>query len=248
MPTMDEWRLSDVDLEEASPLSDESRESRAHSPGQRRRKLCAAALPLQVVTVGLPPRALDLGQLKSVRQADGGVTFAQNPHYSRSNQPGESLARLWPLRSGRAKAKPLMGEDEVIRQKELRTEARRAAGLPVLPAKYRRVEIRHADPFSGKFEDFDFSLYNRTVFAGLENDLSNSYVNPLIQARSYRRCGELPRGGGSRPYSPILHALGAFSLVPKKNYLMTGHVLHSGSRREPPAPQAGVQERVLADR
>ena len=33
-----------------------------------------------------------------------------------------------------------------------------------------------------KYEPFDFSYYNRTPFAGLENGLANCYANALLQA------------------------------------------------------------------
>lgn len=32
-----------------------------------------------------------------------------------------------------------------------------------------------------RFEEFDFSFYNRTRLAGLENDLPNCYCNGLLQ-------------------------------------------------------------------
>lgn len=35
-----------------------------------------------------------------------------------------------------------------------------------------------------RFEEFDFSYYNRTPFTGLENDLANCYTNALLQARA----------------------------------------------------------------
>jgi PAB-dependent poly(A)-specific ribonuclease subunit 2 len=49
----------------------------------------------------------------------------------------------------------------------------------MLPGRYRRVEIKIQS--SVRFEVFDFSFYNRTRFAGLENDLPNCYCNSLLQ-------------------------------------------------------------------
>eukprot|EP00951_Prasinocladus_malaysianus_P033813 scaffold337229_cov18-Prasinocladus_malaysianus.AAC.1 len=44
-----------------------------------------------------------------------------------------------------------------------------------------------------KFEEFDFSFYNRTKFAGLENSMANCYCNPLLQAQ--------------RPFLTLMHCL-----------------------------------------
>ena len=38
-------------------------------------------------------------------------------------------------------------------------------------------------PQGVRFEEFDFSYYNRTPFTGLENDLANCYTNALLQVR-----------------------------------------------------------------
>lgn len=35
-----------------------------------------------------------------------------------------------------------------------------------------------------RYEQFDFGYYNRTRFAGLENDLANCYANPLLQVQT----------------------------------------------------------------
>lgn len=51
-----------------------------------------------------------------------------------------------------------------------------------LPKVYRRVEIKQSQ-WKTKFEEFDFSYYNKTRFAGLENDIVNSYCNALLQVR-----------------------------------------------------------------
>lgn len=48
-----------------------------------------------------------------------------------------------------------------------------------LPKGYRRVEVKLSQKL--KYEEFDFSYYNKTNFAGLENDITNSYCNALLQ-------------------------------------------------------------------
>ena len=55
----------------------------------------------------------------------------------------------------------------------------------VLPGRYRRVTAKQQT--SVKFEEFDFSYYNRTPFSGLENDLANCYINALLQVLFYCR-------------------------------------------------------------
>lgn len=47
-----------------------------------------------------------------------------------------------------------------------------------VPRHYQRVEIQYSRL---GVEDFDFEYYNRTVFAGLETHIPNSYANPLLQ-------------------------------------------------------------------
>ncbi len=49
----------------------------------------------------------------------------------------------------------------------------------MLPLRYQFVEIRNTGRL--KWEEFDFSYYNRTRFAGLENDLPSAYCNALLQ-------------------------------------------------------------------
>lgn len=50
----------------------------------------------------------------------------------------------------------------------------------MLPGRYKRVRIKQQQGV--RFEEFDFSYYNRTPFTGLENDLANCYTNALLQA------------------------------------------------------------------
>jgi PAB-dependent poly(A)-specific ribonuclease subunit 2 len=49
----------------------------------------------------------------------------------------------------------------------------------LLPQRYKRLVIRAQS--SMRFEEFDFTYYNKTRFAGLENDLPNCYCNALLQ-------------------------------------------------------------------
>ena len=49
----------------------------------------------------------------------------------------------------------------------------------MLPGRYKRVQIKQQQGL--RFEEFDFSYYNRTPFTGLENDLANCYTNALLQ-------------------------------------------------------------------
>jgi hypothetical protein len=60
-----------------------------------------------------------------------------------------------------------------------RARRRAAAGGIMLPGRYKRVQIKQQQGL--RFEEFDFSYYNRTPFTGLENDLANCYTNALLQ-------------------------------------------------------------------
>jgi hypothetical protein len=68
-----------------------------------------------------------------------------------------------------------------------RARRRAAAGGIMLPGRYKRVQIKQQQGL--RFEEFDFSYYNRTPFTGLENDLANCYTNALLQVG---RCGGQP--------------------------------------------------------
>ncbi|OUS42956.1 PAB-dependent poly(A) ribonuclease, subunit PAN2 [Ostreococcus tauri] len=51
-----------------------------------------------------------------------------------------------------------------------------------LPKMYARVECnRSALTAERRYEEFDFSTYNKTRLPGLTNDLANCYVNPVLQ-------------------------------------------------------------------
>ncbi len=48
----------------------------------------------------------------------------------------------------------------------------------MIPSYYRKIEIKYS-----KFgiEDFNFSVYNKTKYGGLENHIRNEYLNSLLQ-------------------------------------------------------------------
>ena len=58
-------------------------------------------------------------------------------------------------------------------------------GIPPLKVMYNRVDVNCELSKSSRgrmrYDEFNFSKYNKTRFAGLENDLVNSYCNALIQ-------------------------------------------------------------------
>ena len=56
-------------------------------------------------------------------------------------------------------------------------------GATWLPSRYRLQRV-HVQRQAGLrwADEFDFSFYNRTRFAGLENGVANCYVNSLVQA------------------------------------------------------------------
>jgi PAB-dependent poly(A)-specific ribonuclease subunit 2 len=51
----------------------------------------------------------------------------------------------------------------------------------LLPQRYRRLVIKAQSGL--RYEEFDFGVYNKTRYAGLENDLPNCYCNALLQVR-----------------------------------------------------------------
>ncbi|GIL89851.1 hypothetical protein Vretifemale_17592 [Volvox reticuliferus] len=131
-------------------------------------------------TVGLPPRVLEPALRREIRVVDG-VGYLPNMHYSRSKPLADMVRELATLRHGpsaRLSMKADWADPAAVRAERQRQRA--AEGGVVLPLRYQHVEIRHYGKL--KWEEFDFSYYNRTRFGGLENDLPNAYCNALLQA------------------------------------------------------------------
>ena len=60
-----------------------------------------------------------------------------------------------------------------------------------VPREYCKVEMTFSKL---GVEDFDFRLYNKTNFAGLETHIPNAYCNPMIQVlnQAHTRVTRLP--------------------------------------------------------
>jgi len=138
--------------------------------------------PRETMAVGLAPRTLDATLMASSKQSDF-VTHIENPKLVRGGLPGQSAAAVAILRNTRIKPRPNLEDAEASRAE--RAAARAAAGGVILPGRYRKVVIKQQTGI--KFEEFDFSYYNKTPFSGLENDLANCYVNALLQVLFFCR-------------------------------------------------------------
>ncbi|KAK9865738.1 hypothetical protein WJX84_006968 [Apatococcus fuscideae] len=136
-------------------------------------KLLSALDTTTVASKYPAPRVIDMQLLGTVRQVDF-IGFVANPHYGASKPAGEATRKAAPMRNKRAKPKaPISDRRELARR-----EGRAKAGT-LLPGRYRAMRIKQQTGV--RYEQFDFGYYNRTRFAGLENDLANCYANPLLQ-------------------------------------------------------------------
>jgi PAB-dependent poly(A)-specific ribonuclease subunit 2 len=107
------------------------------------------------------------------------VGYVANPFFRRGAPRAEAAAQLAALRNVRQKRRgdrPSSADSTLARLAASGQEG----GARRLPKGYRYVEIKQSAA-KLKFEEFDFSYYNRTRFAGLENDMANSYCNALLQ-------------------------------------------------------------------
>ena len=136
-----------------------------------------------IMSVGLAPRVVDASVLACGKKVDGFVLHIENSRYVRGGRPGQSAAAIAPLRNRRIQ--PRSGAEDAEKVREGRAAARAAAGGIMLPGRYRRVAIKQQTGV--KFEEFDFSYYNKTPFSGLENDLANCYINALLHVLFFCR-------------------------------------------------------------
>jgi PAB-dependent poly(A)-specific ribonuclease subunit 2 len=140
-----------------------------------------SALPPGLLRVGAPPRALDAALARDVKTVDF-VGYVANPAYRRGLPRGAAAAAVAPLRNARVARR----RDAADRAAAVGAGAgrRRPAAASPLPAAYLYTEARaaHAASAPRAAFDYDFSAFNATRLAGLENDLADAYVNPLLQA------------------------------------------------------------------
>ena len=138
------------------------------------------------MAVGLPPRRFNerLAAGMHMRVHDN-IGYMPNPEFKRGRPPGEATRRIANVRNLRVERTKDKIEREAL-ERRLKVQKRLVElGIPSLPTKYCRVDVNSqlSRGHKGRMrhDDFDFSKYNKTRFAGLENDLANSYCNALIQ-------------------------------------------------------------------
>ncbi|KAL0054988.1 hypothetical protein WJX82_005488 [Trebouxia sp. C0006] len=136
-----------------------------------------------------PPRIIPPALLKDVRQVEF-VGYVANPMYKRGAAPGEATKAVAALRNMRhqpkqaslnaaANAARTRGGSDSDKSSPRHKGPR---GATWLPSRYRLQRV-HVQRQAGLrwAEEFDFTFYNRTRFAGLENGVANCYVNSLVQ-------------------------------------------------------------------
>lgn len=106
------------------------------------------------------PLPLDPELLRSIKSGQG-ISYAPKPKNMKRNQVPYKLKTSSKLDDNRRNRTTSVQDDESL-----------------VPKSYRKVEIKYSKL---GVEDFDFSVYNRTKFAGLEAFTANSYCNVLLQ-------------------------------------------------------------------
>lgn len=136
-----------------------------------------------------PPRIIPPALLKDVRQVEF-VGYVANPMYKRGAAPREATKAVAALRNMRhqpkqgslnaaANAARTRGGSDSDKSSPRHKGPR---GATWLPSRYRLQRV-HVQRQAGLrwADEFDFTFYNRTRFAGLENGVANCYVNSLVQ-------------------------------------------------------------------
>jgi hypothetical protein len=128
--------------------------------------------PSATVTVGQCPHVIPKEVLKATRQVDF-MGYAANPYYKRGGERGLAYRAAAPLQNKRAESRAAV-EDA---KKAAAAASKHPGGISVtpLPKLYHRVEVR-LSASRARFEEFDFSFYNRTRLPGLVNDLAELYA------------------------------------------------------------------------
>ncbi|KAL0035726.1 hypothetical protein WJX77_000104 [Trebouxia sp. C0004] len=136
-----------------------------------------------------PPRIIPPALLKDVRQVEF-VGYVANPMYKRGAAPGEASKAVAALRNMRPQPKQasLNAAANAARTRggsdsdKSSPRHKGPRGATWLPSRYRLQRV-HVQRQAGLrwADEFDFTFYNRTRFAGLENGVANCYVNSLVQ-------------------------------------------------------------------
>ncbi|KAL3422025.1 PAB-dependent poly(A)-specific ribonuclease subunit PAN2 [Phlyctema vagabunda] len=150
-----------------------------------REQLLSAWPSHMIFEVGAPPPKVDQQFLSTLKATEWGA-YGRNTRSVKRNQVDNTRTSV--KKNERVQAPRFLSE----KAREAANDAsldRRITDSPaplsvadlskseMLP-EYRNVEIKYS-----KFgvDDFDFGYYNNTVYSGLENHISNSYANPLLQ-------------------------------------------------------------------
>ncbi|KAL2021290.1 hypothetical protein VTK56DRAFT_7369 [Thermocarpiscus australiensis] len=183
--------------EEPPPMLDWSPDTPLSSIGMPYyREPLFSAWPADIISdVGAPPLQLDPAFLATLKQTEWGY-YGRNTRGLRRNQVEDTRAA--------AKASSAMQAPKFLSEKARESAMSSAADStpdskqdhamessspneleslkPEAPPMYRNLEIKYS-----KFgvDDFDFGYYNKTRYAGLENHITNSYANSLLQLMHY---------------------------------------------------------------
>ncbi|KAB5583054.1 ubiquitin carboxyl-terminal hydrolase-domain-containing protein [Coniochaeta sp. 2T2.1] len=182
--------------EEAAPTIDWAGDTPLNTIGMPYyRDMLASAWPPNLVSeVGAPPVRYDPTFIAGMKRTEWGL-YGDNPRRTRRNQAentrssGLSANALQPPKflsekaREMAKSSGLTAPAEIAQTVEQLASNKQLESLkPDAPPMYKNVEIKYS-----KFgvDDFDFGYYNKTRYAGLENHISNSYANSLLQVMNY---------------------------------------------------------------